>query len=313
MNNKKKTYNLTSKSFAKIFNAKEKNLPLPVQQAIKKANFSYQIVKDKKYDEAILRIIKTLDSQTLKISGPHRLNDWEKGWEENLQEFNRGKRDLNRLIPIFVKKDEYIRFQGNFINPESDSFETDFVTVMRYYLFNKYYKETNVLYEFGAGTGLNLVAASEIFPKMKLVGLDWTESSMDIISALREKLNINISGKRFDLFNPDEKYHLDNDSAILTIGALEQLGENFKPFINYLLQNKPKVCVHMETLYELYNQDNLLDYLAAKYLKQRNYLRGFLPYLKNLEAKKKIKILEVRRTFGSFYHEGYTYIVWKPI
>lgn len=310
---KKKVYNLTSESFAKIFGLEENNFPQLVREAIKKTNFKYQIVEGQAYDEAILRIIKTLDSKTLKTSGPHRLNDWKKGWEENLQEFKRSSYNLDHLIPKFVKEGAYIRFQGNFIKPESDSFETDLVTVMRYYLFNTYYKKTCTLYEFGAGTGLNLVAASEIFPKMKLIGLDWAKSSLDIINALKKNLNINISGKRFDLFTPDKNYQLDKKSAVLTIGTLEQLGKKFKPFINYLLRNKPKICINVETLYEMYDQENLLDYLAKKYLEQRNYLRGFLPYLRHLETKKRIKILEVKRAFGSFYHDGYTYIVWKPI
>lgn len=307
------TYNLTSESFAKVFSTKENSLPSFAKRVIKKSNFKYKIVEGERHDEAVLRIIKTLDSKALKISGPHRLDDWEKGWKENLQEFKKIDFNLSRLIPKFVKKNEYIRFEGNFIDPESASFETDFVSVMRYYLLSKYLKNIDTLYEFGAGTGLNLVAASETFPKIKLVGLDWANSSMDIINTLKEKLNINISGKRFDLFEPDKKYKLDNNCAILTIGTLEQLGKNFKPFINYLLQNKPRVCIHMETLYELYDRDNLLDYLAIKYLEQRNYLRGFLTYLKGLETGKKIKILEIRKTFGSFYHDGYTYIIWKPI
>ncbi|MBI2599783.1 hypothetical protein HYW43_02575 [Candidatus Daviesbacteria bacterium] len=311
--NNKKTFNLTTKSFAKIFDTKEDSLPLLVKQAIKKANFKYKIVEGRQYSEAILRILKTLDSQTLKISGPQRLKDWEKGWKENLQQFKRGRHNLNQLIPKFVKKGRYIRFQGNFIKPESDSFETDFVIVLRYYLFNKYYAKTDTLYEFGAGTGLNLVAASEIFPKIKLIGLDWAQSSIKIISILRDKLKINISAKKFDLYYPDKKYRLNKNCAVLTIGTLEQLGENFKPFLGYLLKNKPKICIHMETLYEDYNKDNLFDYLAMKYLERRNYLKGFYPFLKSLEAKKKIKILEIRRTFGSFYHDGYTYIVWRPL
>lgn len=307
------TQNLTSKSFGNVFDTKGNALPVLVEQTIKKANFKYNKVDGKKYDEAILKVIKTLDSQALKISGPDRLHDWEKGWEENLQAFKRSKYDLNQLIPKFVKEDAYIRFQGNFIEPQSDSFETDFVTVIRYYLYDKYYKNLDTLYEFGAGTGLNLIAASEMFPEMKLVGLDWTNSSIKIINSIKKRLNINISGERFDLFNPDKNYRLNKNSAILTIGALEQLGQNFKPFINYLLRSKPKICINLETLYEVYDQNNLLDYLAMKYLEKRNYLRGFLPYLKNLEAKKKISILEIRRTFGSFYHDGYTYIVWRPI
>lgn len=310
--NNKKTFNLTTKKFANVFNIEENELSSLAKRAIKKANFKYKIIEGNKYDEAILRIIKMLDSRSLKISGPHRLKDWERGWEENLQEFKQNKYDLNHLIPKFVRN-EYIRFQSGFINPESNSFETDFVTVLRYQLFSKYYKRTNTLYEFGAGTGLNLVAASEIFPRMKLVGLDWTSSSVEIINALKGKLGINISAKKFNLFNPDKNYYLDKESAILTIGTLEQLGLKFKPFINYLLKSKPKICIHMETIYELYKKDNLLDYLALRYLEQRNYLRGFLPYLKNLEEKKKIKIIEIKKTFGSFYHDGYTYIVWKPI
>ena len=305
--------NLTTKSFAKIFGTKETKLPLRAKQAIQNSDFRYKIIQGKKYDKAILEILKTLNSTSLKKAGSHRQGDWEKGWEENLEEYKKDGENLSKLIPKFVRKGEYIRFQGEFIDPLSNTFETDFVSVLRYYLFTKYLKKINTFYEFGAGTGLNLVAASEVFPKIKLVGLDWAKSSTDILNTLKDKLNVGISGRKCDLFNPDRKYRLDSDSAVLTIGTLEQLGENFEPFINYLLSNKPKICIHFETLYELYDKDNLLDYLAVKYLEKRNYLKGFLPYLKKLEIQKKIKIIEVRRTFGSFYHEGYTYIVWKPI
>lgn len=304
---------LTIKSFASIFNDKEENIPLLAKQAIQKANFKYKILDGKEYEQVILNIIKTLDSETLKASGPHRLNDWEAGWGEHLQEFNQKNFNLNQLIAKWGTRGTYIRLQGQLIKPESDSFENDFVTVLRCYLFNKYYKDINTFYEFGAGTGLNLVAASEIFPKMKLVGLDWANSSIEIINSLKRRLKINISGKRMDLFHPDGKYILDEKSAVFTVGTLEQLGENFKPFIDYLLKNKPKVCIHLETLYEIYDQNNLLDYLAVKYLEQRNYLKGFLPFLEKLEEEKKIEILEIRRTFGSLYHEGYTYTVWQPI
>lgn len=307
-----KTYILTPKFFAELFRVEENEFSLLVKKTIQKANFNYHIVEGEQYKKAILKIIKVLNSGTLIPTGAHRLNDWEKGWNKNLLKFKRHKYDLHMLIPKFVK-DTYIRLQGNFINPESNSFETDFVTVMRCHLFGKYYSRINTLYEFGVGTGLNLVATSKINPKMKLVGLDWTRSSIEIINALKKNLKINISGRRFDLFKPDTNYQLDRGSAILTIGTLEQLGENFRPFINYLLLNQPKVCIHMETIYELYDQNNLLDYLAIKYIEQRNYLRGLLPYLKVLENRNKIKILEVKRTFGSFYHEGYTYIVWKPL
>lgn len=63
----------------------------------------------------------------------------------------------------------------------------------------------------------------------------------------------------------------------------------------------------------MYDQDSLFDLVAAKYLEKRNYLQGFYGHLKKMESKNKVRILEARRTFGSFYHDGYSYIVWQPI
>ncbi len=304
---------LTLKSFSEIFDDKESNIPLSAKKAIEETNFKYREVEGEEYNQAILKVIKTLDSQSLKVSGPHRQKDWEKGWEGHLEEFRNSKSDLDVLVGKFAMRGEYNRLQGKLIKPESNSFESNFVNIIRLYLFNKYFKDINTLYEFGAGTGVNLVATAKSYPKMKLVGLDWANSSVELINSLKEELNIDISARRMDLFNPDESFKLDENSAVLTVGTLEQLGENFKPFVNYLLKNKPKICIHLETLYEAYNPDNLLDYLAMKYLVQRNYLRGFLPFLKKLESDNQVKILEVRRTFGSFFHEGYTYTIWQPL
>lgn len=302
---------LTSKDFSNIFKIKTANLPLRCQKIINESNFKYKILTGKEREAAILSVIKTLDSSLLKPSGPQRKVDWEKGWTENLQSFKKKKFELNELIPKFVRTKWLIRLQGNYLLPKSNSFETDSVRVLRNYLFLKYLNNIDTLYEFGAGTGLNLVEASHIFPNLKLVGLDWAKSSCEIINHLKIKLNINIVANIFDLFVPDNKFKLDKNSAVLTIGTLEQLGHDFKPFINYLFKNKPLVIINIETIYELYDQDKLFDYIAAKYLEKRNYLRGYLPYLKDLEKKGKIKILEIKKTFGSFYHDGYTFIVWK--
>lgn len=309
----KTVYNLSSKTFAKLFSTRESVFNNLTRYTINNSNFKYRIVEGRELENAILEIIKTLDSENISITGPHRQDDWEKGWLENLSEFKHSNYNINTLIPKFVKKGQYIRFNGNLISPESEFFETHFVSVLRYYLFSRYLKNIDNLYEFGTGTGLNLVSAYEVFPHLRLIGLDWANATEDILRELNKKLSINIFSKRFNLFKPDNKYVLKKNSAILTIGTLEQLGENFRPFIKYLLKNKPKICIHMETLYDTYDKNNLLDYLAIKYLEKRNYLRGFLPYLISLEKKNKIKIIEIRRTFGSLYHEGYTYLVWKTL
>jgi hypothetical protein len=58
----------------------------------------------------------------------------------------------------------------------------------------------------------------------------------------------------------------------------------------------------------------ILDYLSVKYSQKRNYLEGYLSYLKKLEKKKFIKFIEVKKSyFGSLYINGYSIIVWKLI
>jgi hypothetical protein len=70
----------------------------------------------------------------------------------------------------------------------------------------------------------------------------------------------------------------------------------------------------MEPLLDLYDEANLVDYLAIRYHKKRGYLNGFLPALRDLAAKGRVEILDMRRFyFGSFYHEGYSYVAWRPL
>lgn len=122
-----------------------------------------------------------------------------------------------------------------------------------------------------------------------------------------------LSGGKGHLNKPDYGVQIAPSAGVLTIGTLEQIGRNFGPFLDFLLEKKPRICVHVETLYEVYDQDNLVDWLAAAYLEKRNYLRGFLARMRELEAEGRVRILDLRRTFGSFYHDGYTYLVWEPL
>ena len=69
--------------------------------------------------------------------------------------------------------------------------------------------------------------------------------------------------------------------------------------------------MHLEPIVELYDENDLLDYLAKKFHQKRHYLSGLLPYLKELEAEGRIVIDKVQRMhFGNFNHEGYTVLVW---
>lgn len=303
---------LNRKDFAEIFGISSKELPSECIDIINKSNFNYRLASFEERENLLLRAIKVLFDE-LKVSGLSRKGDWEKGWQENLDEFINKGFNKEDLIPKFVKEKEWIRLNGNYILPEDNFFETSFVKVLRVYIYKKYFTSFNQIYEFGCGTGLNLVAMAELFPQKNLYGLDWVESSCNIVNSLAKSSNINMKGIIFDMFNPDYSVDVGLTDAIFTTGAMEQLGVNFSSFLDYLINKNVGICVHFETMYELYDQNNIFDFVAAKYIDKRGYLKGFMKQLEIYEMQKKIEIIEVKRTFGSFYHDGYSVIVWKPI
>jgi transketolase len=307
------SFELTVADFASLLGTSLDDISDDCKELIQNTNFRYKVLTDDESDQVFLRVFKMINSESLSVVGPSRKSVWERGWSESLQNFEESNYDLNMLIPKFVKRKEVIRLNGNYIIPKDNDFETNFVTVLRMYLFQKYFYNAKTVYEFGCGAGLNLVALSRLYPEKKLYGLGWSAISCKIISKIAEKHNIKMSGISFDMFSPDYKLHLDLNSAVFTIGALEQLGKNYEPFLQFLLGKKPDICINIETMHELYNQNNLFDYVGVQYLEKRGYLQGYLSRLRALEREGIIKILKVQRTFGSLYHDGYSFVVWRPI
>jgi hypothetical protein len=150
-------------------------------------------------------------------------------------------------------------------------------------------------------------------PNTNLIGLDWTKSSQDIIQEIN-KLGINnkITGHNFDFYNPDYTINIPDSSAVFTVNALEQVGENYKEFIDFLLDKKPDLCINFEPIPELLDKESLVDQLCVLYSKKRNYLKGYLSYLEQLEQENKIEIILKKRLYcGSLFLEGYPVIIWK--
>lgn len=95
--------------------------------------------------------------------------------------------------------------------------------------------------------------------------------------------------------------------------VMEQLGSNYVRFIVFILESRTKIIVNIETMFELYEDENLFDFLPQQYIKKRNWLQGYYAKLYEFERQGKLKILEVKKTFGSFYHDGYTIVVWENL
>ena len=300
--------NITRQNFETILGGK---LSSDSINFIKAHDFKYELATKEETDKALIRIVDFLSSRQKK-SGPEYLRLWETGWAENLKLYLKSGALID-LIPRFVRKNELLRFNGQFICPNDSNFETYFVTILRDTIFRKYFHNSSEIWEFGAGTGLNLVHLSKIFPSKKLFGCDWAKASLEIINQINKNLGLKIKAFHFNIFQPDTKIMntAANESALFTIGAMEQIGRNFLPFLNEILNSKFKTVIHVETNYELYDERILLDNLAIKYIRKRNWLQGYFSKLRELEKAGEINILDERKTFGSFFHDGYSVVVWE--
>ena len=221
---------------------------------------------------------------------------------------------MESLVPRFFRPDQVVRLNKQFVMPHDSACEIHFFSIFREWLFRRYFRDVQAVHEFGCGSGYNLAMLAKIYPQMDIVGLDWAQSAVDLVQMIGRQHKLNLSGRRFDFFQPDESLQFAPGTAVLTMCALEQVGDRFEEFLQFLLSRSPVLCVQHEPIYELYDPTSLVDYLAMRYHARRGYLNGYLTRLRQLEAEQKIEILKVHRLqFGSLYHESYSYVVWRPL
>lgn len=313
MQNNKNILELTSKNFAELFGTTEEEILEYCRDQIASFDFHYRKVKGEERDRVTLEVIKHIDSENVDIAGQQRQPDWEKGWNENLQEFIHSGYDIDKLTPKYFKKNVFARLKRDYVIPVNEDFALNVTRIFRSWLFQKYLQGVDSIYEFGCGTAHHLAFLATLFPDKKLYGFDWVKSSQEIIRLLAQHYRWSIHGAHFDFFHPDKNIQFEPNSAVLTFAALEQIGKNHEQFLFFLLEKSPKICINVEGLCELYDQNYLLDYLALKYHKHRNYLDGFLTRLRELEKEKKITIIKVHhQQFGNLFNDSHSYVIWKP-
>lgn len=305
--------NLLFENFANLFGTSPERIKETAGDLIDGLDLGYTIIDGFERDNLILSILKKINSPELKNAGSHRENDWEDGWRENLNDLIQSKYDLKALIPKYYKKNVNIRLNREYVLPSHPDFVYQYTRIFRAWLFQEYLTNFDVIYEFGCGTGHNLVHLAELFPQKRLYGFDWATSSEDIIHILAQQCNINVSGGKFNFFEPDENIILEDKSAVFTFGALEQIGENHNKYLDFIMSKKPSLCVDVTCLHEHYDETQLIDYLALIYHKRRNYLNGYLSRLRELETKGKVKIINTHhQLFGNLYDDPYSYVIWRP-
>ncbi|OHB76552.1 MAG: hypothetical protein A2Z25_17975 [Planctomycetes bacterium RBG_16_55_9] len=304
---------LEEQDFARAFGIDVEELPEECKVLIAEKDFGYEVLEGPERDKVILDVLKRIDSDRQVVGADERQAVWDKGWTDNLKDFIESGYSLDKLIPRFIRPNQIIRFNGNYIRLSNPNFELDFYSIYRLWLFKEYFQEFDAVYEFGCGTGFNLVALAQLYPEKRLHGLDFVRSSVELVNKIGEAYEWNITGHLFDMLSPDESLRIEPESAVFTIGAVEQLAGRFEPFLQWLLDQSPALCVHVEPTIELYDETRLFDYLAAKFHRKRGYTQGYLTRLRELESRNEVQILQVKRPFfGSLFMEGYALTVWKP-
>jgi hypothetical protein len=281
------------------------------------ASLDYEEINSEDRDNYIREVVNILSKVDIdsdnKPAGESRLQEWEIGWNENLISIKKGT-NVNNLIPKYFGKHELSRWKQRIIRPISRDFDYKILSILVDWAIETFFKDLDVIYEFGCGPAYHLLRVRKIFPNVKLVGLDWTKTSQEIIRQIFETgLDHNIEAYNFNFFQPDYLIEVPPKSGFLTVAALEQVGSHFDQFLEFIMEKKPSICVHFEPIDELLDQTNLIDRLSILYFRKRNYLSGFLSKLRELQAEDKIEIIKEQRTFsGSFFIEGHSLIVWRP-
>jgi hypothetical protein len=300
--------------FCEFFNCTSADLPKETLTIINRCNWEYQEIEGCELNGLIESAFERVVNKGFTQVKNHDSSRWEKGWGENLEEFKKSNHNFNSLMPKYIRPDMPIRLNGKFIKTFDKNFEHNWYSVLRDWFFRTELKDFDCIYEFGSGSGHNIAELAKIYPNKKIYGFDWVQPSVDIILDMRDKLNLNVDGSIFNFFMPDFNLEIKPNSAIITMGALEQTGNEYKDFFDFLMQKKPAACFHFEPIYEHYNKNILFDYLAARAHEEKNFWKGAIPFLKDLESNKKVKINKSRRiSFGSLALEGYSQLFWKPL
>ena len=247
-------------------------------------------------------------------SGQDRKTHWETGWKKNL-DFYKDEKLQENLKPGYFRHEEFIRYDRTYVKSLSTDFVFKFLKILQAQFYVDNLKNINNIFELGCGSGHNIASLASIFPNKNFIGLDWSKEAIKIINLLNKNMEANISGQLFDFFNPNENdFDVPPNSAFITTGAFEQLGNKCDKIIKFILDKKPKIVVNLEPIHEFYDSDNLSDFIALNYHNQRNYLNEYYTKLLSLEKEGKLKIEFAKKiNFGGHCHDGWSTIIWRPL
>jgi hypothetical protein len=249
------------------------------------------------------------ETTKVKVAGSHRLSDWESGWSGAGVYYSE---DSYNNLPYYFKNNTHVRIGHKVYKDKNGFAEVDMLRALQLVVFKKYFLEINhqikTICEYGCGTGSNIQFLKNKINSLDFFGTDWA------ISACKKLIDNKILNEnkvyRTDYFDPSTFFSPDCNYLAFTNASLEQSGDNYHNFMNYLIDNdKCKGGIHIEPIRELINLDYDINQQSFEYAKVRGYLNGFYNFMSNIPN---INILTAKDYgIGSKYINGYQVLSWK--
>ena len=231
-----------------------------LQNEYRKLDFSYRSLTSIERDESLIQTVSALLSE-LPTAGVHRQNDWESGWGQNLEDLERNS-DETSIIPRYFNKFNLVRWRQELIAPVHKNMEHQMLGFILDWISDEFLADFSNIYEFGAGTGHNLLRFRKRNDSATLWGLDWARSSQNIIQRIAERReDSNIRASYFDYFNPDERLMNYYDHTNKCFKIQMKNGESFD--------------LHLPTLGIM---NFIKNYIKTKQQTNKNFDKAFIKY-----------------------------------
>ena len=191
--------NFSVEEFSKCFGIDPHEMPTECHKLINQFDFRYRVMSNKQRDQTLLKVFKRVDQKNVNVAGKQRLDEWNKGWNENFQALEHNRAETS-LIPKYIRAGLPLHYQGEFIQSADVNFEYNWYTVYRQWIATKLLQGSDTIFEFGSGSGHNLPYFSRLTDARQVIGLDWTSAPVKIANHLGTKTGLNILGRSFDFF-----------------------------------------------------------------------------------------------------------------
>ena len=251
--------------------------------------------------------IKAVHNRLLVKPAKRDVGHWERGWLENLEEFRRTN-EFEALRPRYLARREHIlRWKGHFVWADDPYYEWKWYRNFFDTLSGIWMTGDDHIVEFGCGSGHNLAALKQKWPKRTVVGCDWSDAAVEIADLLTGR------GLKFNMLDPNERVDIKGDT-VFTVGAMEQTGQDWQNMLGWLLWQKPRRVIHVEPFIEAYDPTNPVDVSAILAHRRRGFWEGYLYRLGWLQERGNVEIERWQVTgFGSLLTCGYNVLVWRSL